>query len=318
MNSGIGHRHVTANGITMYVAEQGEGPLVLLCHGWPELGFSWRHQMPALATAGYHAAAPDLRGYGRTDQPDNIESYNIMQLVGDLVGLVDALGESKAILVGHDWGATLTWAAAMMRPDLFPVIAVMSNPRRARGPTRPMEVLHKQGIDNFYWQYFQEPGVAEAEFERDIAFSMRTGFDGRALSLFVDERFGFLGDPSIPRTLPVWISEAEFAVFVESYSRTGFRGGLNWYRNIDRNWELTAPWQGTLIHQPTLFVAGTLDPFIGGPFGHAAMKQLPEIVPGLRRQALIEGAGHWIQQERPDAVNEALIGFLHEVAPVGR
>jgi pimeloyl-ACP methyl ester carboxylesterase len=318
MNSGIEHRYVTVNGITMYIAERGEGPLVLLCHGWPELGFSWRHQMPALAAAGYHAVAPDLRGYGRTDQPNDVEAYNIMRLVGDLVGLVDALDESKAILVGHDWGATLTWAAAMMRPDLFPVIAVMSVPRRVRGSTRPLEFLRRQGIDNFYWQYFQEPGVAEAELERDIAFSFRTGFDGHSLSLFVDERFGFLGDPSMPRTLPAWISEAEFAVFVENYHRTGLRGGLNWYRNIDRNWELTAPWQGTLIHQPTLFVAGTRDPFISGPMGEAAMKHLPEIVPGLRRQELIEGAGHWIQQERPEAVNEALIGFLHEVTPVGR
>jgi epoxide hydrolase A/B len=318
MNSNAKQCYVTTNGIAMHITEQGDGPLVLLCHGWPELGFSWRHQLPALAAAGYRAVAPDLRGYGRTDAPDAIEAYSIMHLVGDLVGLVAALGETSAILVGHDWGATLTWAAAMMRPDLFPIVAALSVPRRARGPARPLETLRKQGISNFYWQYFQEPGVAEAEFERDVEYGMRSGFCGRTLSLFLKDGFGFLGDPAIARTLPDWISEQELAEFVEIYRKTGFRGGLNWYRNIDRNWDLTAPWQGTLIHQPTLFIAGTRDPLISGPMGETAMKQLPQIVPGLRRQLLIEGAGHWIQQERPGEVNEALIGFLRDVAPSTR
>ena len=312
------HRTVTTNGITMQIAEQGEGPLVLLCHGWPELGFSWRHQLPVLAAAGYRAVAPDLRGYGRTDAPDDIAAYSIIHLVGDLVGLVAALGETSAILVGHDWGATLTWAAAMMRPDLFPVIAVLSVPRRARSPARPLEMLQKQGISNWYWQYFQKPGVADAEFERDVEYSMRCAFCGHGLSLLLKEGFGFLGDPAIPRELPGWISGQDAAQFVESYRRTGFRGGLNWYRNIDRNWELTAPWEGTLIHQPTLFIAGTRDPVISGPMGEAAMKQLPGIVPGLKRQLLIEGAGHWIQQQRPKEVNEALLGFLREAAPATR
>jgi pimeloyl-ACP methyl ester carboxylesterase len=318
MNSRAKQGDATTNGITMHFAEQGDGPLVLLCHGWPELGLSWRHQLPALAAAGYRAVAPDLRGYGRTDAPDEVEAYSILHLVGDLVGLVAALGETTAILVGHDWGATLTWAAAMMRPDLFPAIAILSVPRRARGPARPLEMLQKRGIDNFYWQYFQKPGVAEAEFERDVEYSLRSGFYGRTLSLFLKDGFGFLGDPVIPRAWPDWISELDAAQFVESYRRTGFRGGLNWYRNIDRNWELTAPWQGTLIHQPTLFIVGTNDPTIGGPMNEAAMTQLPQIVPGLKRQLLIEGAGHWIQQERPDEVNEALIGFLRDVAPSTR
>jgi pimeloyl-ACP methyl ester carboxylesterase len=309
------HRDVTTNGITMHLVEQGAGPLVILCHGWPELGFSWRYQLPVLAAAGYRVVVPDMRGFGRTDAPHEIEAYNIMQLVGDVVGLVSALGEKQAILIGHDWGAGVTWAAAMMRPDLFPAIAILSVPRRARGPARPLDILRRQGIHNFYWQYFQEPGVAEAEFERDIAFTLRSAFGGGISSLFVDPKTGFLGDSSTPRPLPPWMSEDDLAVFVENYSRTGFRGGLNWYRNIDRNWELSAPWQGSLIHQPTLFIAGTRDPVIGGPMGEAAMKELPAIVPGLRRQLLIENAGHWIQQERPQEVNAALTGFLRDVAP---
>jgi pimeloyl-ACP methyl ester carboxylesterase len=312
MSSETIQRDVETNGVRMHLTEQGHGPLVLLCHGWPELGYSWRHQMPALAAAGYHVVVPDMRGFGHTDAPNEIEAYNILQLVGDLVGLVHALGERKAILVGHDWGAALTWASAMMRPDLFPAIAILSVPRRARGPARPLDILRRQGIHNFYWQYFQQPGVAEAEFERDVAFTLRSAFSGSIRSLFVDAKTGFLGDPSTPRTLPAWISEDELAVFVDSYRRTGFRGGLNWYRNMDRNWELTAPWQGTLIHQPTLFIAGARDPVIGGPMGEAAMKELPAIVPGLKRQLLMEGAGHWIQQERPAEVNAALLAFLRE------
>jgi pimeloyl-ACP methyl ester carboxylesterase len=312
------YRMVTTNGIAMQIAEQGEGPLVLLCHGWPELGFSWRHQLPVLAAAGYRAVAPDLRGYGRTDAPEEVDAYSILHLVGDLVGLVAALGETRAALIGHDWGATLTWAAAMMRPDLFPAIAILSVPHRSRGPARPLEMLQKQGITNLYWQYFQRPGVAEAEFERDVEYSLRSGFDFRALLMFLKDGFGFLGDPAIPRAWPDWISKQDAAQFVESYRRTGFRGGLNWYRNIDRNWELTAPWQGALIHQPTLFIAGVNDPMISGPIGEPAMKQLPQIVPGLKRQLLIEGAGHWIQQERPQEVNEALLGFLRETAPAIR
>jgi pimeloyl-ACP methyl ester carboxylesterase len=164
MSAAMHEYDVTTNGIRMHVTEQGTGPLVILCHGWPELGFSWRHQRPALATAGYRVVVPDMRGFGRTDAPQAIDAYDIMQLVGDVVGLVHALGEKQSILIGHDWGASLTWAAAMLRPDVFPAIAALSVPRRARGPAPPLEILRHKGIHNFYWQYFQEPGVAEAEF----------------------------------------------------------------------------------------------------------------------------------------------------------
>lgn len=312
MSSNATYRDVTANGIRIRIAEQGQGPLVLLCHGWPELGFSWRHQIPALVAAGYRVVAPDMRGFGNTDAPNEIDAYNILQLVGDVVGLVSALGETQSFLIGHDWGATVTWAAAMMRPDLFPAIAVLSVPRRARGPARPLDILRRQGIQNFYWQYFQSPGVAEAEFERDVAYTLRSAFGGGITSLFVDPKHGFLGDPSTPRSLPPWMSEEELAVFVEAFTRTGFRGGLNWYRNMDRNWELTAPWHGALIHQPTVFIAGSRDGVIDSAMGQAAMKELPAIVPGLKRQLIFEGAGHWVQQERSQEVNAALIGFLHE------
>jgi pimeloyl-ACP methyl ester carboxylesterase len=315
MTADVREHFIATNGIRMYLTEQGKGPLVVLCHGWPELGYSWRQQAPVLAAAGYRVVVPDMRGFGRTDAPEDIDAYNILQLVGDVVGLVSALGERQAVLIGHDWGANLTWMAAMMRPDLFPAIAALSVPRRARGAEPPLEILSKRGIHNFYWQYFQEPGVAESEFERDVGFSLRSAFSGGITSMFVDPKTGFFGDPSNLLPLPGWISEKELAVFVENYRRTGFRGGLNWYRNIDRNWKLTAPWHGTLIHQPTLFIAGSRDPVIGGPMGEAAMKQLAEIVPGLTRQLIIDGAGHWIQQEKPQEVNQALLQFLQQFAP---
>lgn len=303
-------RMISANGIEMFVTEQGTGPLVLLCHGWPELSHSWRHQIPAIAAAGFHVAAPDMRGFGRTSAPKNVESYSIFDLVGDMVALVAALGETKAIIIGHDWGAPVAWHAALFRPDIFTAVGGLSVAPPWRGRERPMEALAKSGITNFYWQYFQKPGVAEAEFERDVDFTMRAVTFGVDTSLYLKDGFGFLGDPSIERRLPGWISPADHAHVVETYRRTGFRGGLNWYRNIDRNWELTAPWQGARIHQPSIFIAGANDSVVTSILGGKRVTEMERVLPNLTRKLIIEGAGHWIQQERPDEVNTALIEFL--------
>jgi len=308
---------LSVNGIQMFVREQGQGPLVLLCHGWPELSYSWRHQMAPLAAAGYRVVAPDMRGFGRTSAPADIDAYSIFDLVGDMVALVDALGEKSAIIIGHDWGAPVAWHAALFRPDIFTAVAGLSVPPPLRGRGRPLETLRSSGIENFYWQYFQTPGAAEAEFERDVAFTMRAvfarGFTDPDASLFVQEGRGFLGDPSIARTLPAWVTEAELAEFIAAYRASGFRGGLNWYRNIDRNWDLTAPWQGAQIRQPSLFIAGTEDSVIKGLIGAKRVHDMERVLPNLTNKLLIEGAGHWIQQERPAEVNAALIAFLSEV-----
>jgi pimeloyl-ACP methyl ester carboxylesterase len=310
-------RSVSANAIEIFLAEQGQGPLVLLCHGWPELSYSWRHQIPVIAAAGFHVVAPDMRGFGRTSAPAEISSYSIFDLVGDMVALVAALGEKQAVIIGHDWGAPVAWHAALFRPDIFRAVAGLSVPPPFRGRGRPLEMLRESGITNFYWQYFQTPGVAEKEFERDVGFTMRAvfgrGFSNPAASLFVEEGKGFLGDPSIPRLLPEWIGEDELAHFIEAYGKSGFRGGLNWYRNIDRNWELTAPWQGAQIHQPALFVAGSNDPVITGLIGAKRITELERVLPNLKQKLIIDGAGHWIQQERPAQVNAALIDFLKEI-----
>jgi pimeloyl-ACP methyl ester carboxylesterase len=307
-------RTISANGIEIFLLEQGQGPLVVLCHGWPELSYSWRHQIPAIAAAGYHVVAPDMRGFGRTSAPPDIAAYSIFDQVGDMVALVAALGEKQAVIIGHDWGAPVAWHAAMFRPDVFSAVAGLSVPPPFRGRGRPLETLRESGITNFYWQYFQAPGVAEREFERDVDVTMRTllgrGFSDPAASLFVSDGNGFLGEPSANRPLPDWLTEADLAYFSESYRKSGFRGGLNWYRNLDRNWELTAPWQDAQICQPSLFIAGSNDSVITGLIGAKRVADMERILPNLKQKLIIDGAGHWVQQERADEVNAALIAFL--------
>jgi pimeloyl-ACP methyl ester carboxylesterase len=309
-------RTLSVNGIQMHIAELGTGPLVICCHGWPELGYSWRHQMPALAAAGYRVVVPDMRGFGKTEAPPNIDQYTLLHLVGDIVALVYALGEKQAVIIGHDWGAPVAWNCAMLRPDMFPKVVAMSVPHRPRAPAAPIAVLKQQGMHNFYWCYFQTPGVAEAEFERDVPVTMRKiiyGVSGdagaRENPLMLEEGGGFLDRLHVPDKMPAWTSEADVDVFAKEFERTGFRGGLNWYRNIDRNWELTAPWEGALIQQPALFIAGTRDPVIAGKRGEAAIAAMRKVVPNLK-EVMIEKAGHWIQQEKPEEVNEAVVQFL--------
>ena len=312
------HDTIHVNGVRLHVTGQGTGPLVLLCHGWPELAFSWRHQIPALAAAGYRVVAPDMRGFGQSEAPADASAYSLLHTVGDMVALVAALGESQAVIVGHDWGAPVAWTAALLRPDIFRAVAAMSVPHRARSPMPPLAALRAQGIETFYWQYFQTPGVAEAELEADVAASMRRILysgsgdapPGRTLELLLPKGGGFLDLTLDPKTLPGWLTQDDLDRMVAEYRRTGFRGGLNYYRNLDRNWELLAPWQGARIRQPALFIAGTRDVVIASPAGQKSLADMPAHVTGLRRTLLIEGAGHWIQQERPAEVNAALLALL--------
>ena len=257
-----------------------------------------------------------MRGFGRTTAPSDINAYSIFDHVGDMVALVAALGKNQAVIVGHDWGAPVAWHAAMFRPDIFTAVAGLSVPPPFRGRGRPLDSLRESGITNFYWQYFQQPGTAEAEFERDVGLTMRTllgrGFSDPAASLFVEEGEGFLGEPRADRPLPDWLGETDLSYFVEAYQKSGFRGGFNWYRNIDRNWELTAPWQGAQIDQPSLFIAGSKDSVITGLIGAKRVADIERVLPNLRQKLIIGGAGHWIQQECAAAVNAALIAFLKD------
>ena len=324
-------RTLTANNITLHITEQGSGPLVLLCHGWPELAYSWRHQIPVLAQAGYRVVAPDMRGYGGSSVPHAIADYAITDLVGDMVALVAALGETRACIVGHDWGANVAWSAALLRPDVFTAVAALSVPHRPRSATAaPLSVLKAAGLHDYYWFYFNREGEAEAEFERDIESALRrvlvgvsgdaaaTGSGGEraggsvdsARSLNVPAGTGFLDGLMDPAVLPAWLTEADIAVYAAAFRQNGLRGPFNWYRNIDRNWALLAPFQGAKVMPPALFIAGDRDGVITTSMGKRALDTLGASVPNLREKVLIPGAGHWIQQERPAEVNAALLRFL--------
>ena len=306
-----------ANGIRMRVAQQGAGPLVLFCHGWPESWYSWRHQLAALAAAGYRAAAPDMRGYGGTEAPSDVEQYTMLHLVGDMVELVKGLGESQAVIVGHDWGAPVAWNSALLRPDLFRAVVGMSVPFSPPGHVEFLAALAKRGIANFYMQYFQTPGVAEAELEQDVEASLRRIYfsgsgDGpeRATFGMLVPNKGFLANTIDPETLPSWLSRDDLAYYAGEFGRSGFRGGLNWYRNLRRSWELLAPWRGCVIRQPSMFIAGARDDVLKFPTSKPQIDRFPSTLPGLRGCHILEGAGHWIQRERASAVNELLLGFL--------
>lgn len=315
----LNHRFIDTNSIRMHIAEQGHGPLVVLCHGFPECWYSWRHQLPALAAAGYHVVAPDQRGYGQTTRPEPIEAYDILQLTGDIVGLVHALDEERAIIVGHDWGAPVAWHCALLRPDLVDAVVLLSVPylQRSWEDARPTEVMRRlAGEQEFYQLYFQEPGKAEAQLEADIRQTMRMMLyaasgdpppEKRWRFLF-DKSEAFLDTGSLPETLPGWLTEQDLEVFSNTFEQTGFRGGLNWYRNIDRLWELTPFLNGARLAQPALFIAGEVDPVI--TMYRGAYEVMEQTVPHLRQKVLLPGAGHWIQQERPTQVNQLLLEFL--------
>ena len=305
------------NGIRMRVAEQGSGPLVLFCHGWPESWYSWRHQLAALAAAGYRAVAPDMRGYGSTDAPPAIEKYTMLHLVGDMVELVKALGEQQAVIVGHDWGAPVAWTSALLRPDLFRAVVGMSVPFTPPGKIDLLSALEAEGVTTFYMQYFQTPGVAEAELERDVAASLRRIYfsgsgDGPERATFgvLAPGAGVLSNTVDPATLPAWLPPEDIAFYAGEFGRAGFRGGLNWYRNLRRSWELLMPWRGCVIRQPSLFIAGARDNVLKFPASQAQIDAYPRTLPGLRGGHILEGAGHWIQRERAEAVNALLLGFL--------
>ena len=311
------HRHVEANGVRLHLAEQGSGPLVLFCHGFPETWWSWRHQLEALAEAGYHAVAVDMRGYGESERPHAIDQYTLFHLVGDMVGVLDALGDPQAVIVGHDWGAPVAWHAALMRPDRFRAVAGLSAPHRPRGKNRPTTVMPRTADAMFYQLYFQAPGVAEAELQRDVAASMRTiltgGFDGRdptEVPGMVRTGGGFLDSMKVGPGLPPWLSQSELDAFTASFEASGFAGGLNWYRNVDRNWELLAPFAGAPVTVPALYMAGDKDLVVRFPGMMKAIEGLKRDVPLLRETILLPGCGHWTQQERATEVNEALIRFL--------
>ncbi|GAA4540391.1 alpha/beta hydrolase [Pseudonocardia xishanensis] len=302
----------TADGITLRVTEEGSGPPVVLVHGFPELAYSWRHQLPALAAAGYRAVAPDMRGYGGSSRPERVEDYDILALTGDLVGLLDSLGEERAVFVGHDWGAMVVWNLALLHPERVAAVCGMSVPFTPRSQRPPTEIWREKLGDRFFYiLHFQRPGVADAELAADPALTMRgmlcglTTGDGTALIGPADGR-GVAERLPQPATLPDWLSQAELDHYTAEFARTGFTGGVNWYRNFDRNSELTEALADAHVTMPSLFLAGSADPVLRMNPPDRQARYLDD----LRGEILVDGAGHWVQQQRPDEVNAALLEFL--------
>lgn len=309
---------VETNGVTLEVTEAGSGFPVILCHGFPELAYSWRHQVPALAEAGYRVIAPNQRGYGRSSRPGAIEAYNLDSLAGDIVGLMETLGLERAVVVGHDWGSPVVSHVALTHPDRVQAIAWLSVPHAARASRAPLDTMREAaGPDHiFYIDYFQAPGVADAELMADVRASLLGFLWSISGDAPRDERFRpirrgarFVDSFAAPETLPPWLTEDDLQVYVDAFSESGFTGGLNWYRNVNRNWERSAHLAGAVVQQPGLFVTGSRDP----ARGPAAIERLPETVADLRGVHILDGCGHWTQQERPDEVNRILVAFLDEV-----
>jgi soluble epoxide hydrolase / lipid-phosphate phosphatase len=316
MTSDVRHRLVESNGIRMHLAEQGNGFPVVMLHGFPELWFSWRHQLPALAAAGYRAIAPDQRGYGESDKPEEVESYRVTNLVADIIGLLDALDLERAAVVGHDWGGPVAWQLALRHPERIVAVAVLNTPYRPPGPLPPTQAYSSQPGPFQYQLYFQAPGVAERELSADVRHALAIIFRGvqddpakDSLAVFSRAENGVLGNQAAAPTL---LTPEELDVYEEAFMRGGFRGPLNWYRNIDRNWEENRALPSHTIHVPALMVTAENDSVLLPAFADGMEQWLPQL-----RRANIKRCSHWTQQERPDEVNRLLIEFFGDTVRLG-
>ena len=312
-------RFVDVNGVRLRLLEAGpaDGPVVVLTHGFPELAHSWRHQIPALADAGYHVLAPDQRGYGGSSAPAEVEAYDITALTDDVVGLLDDVGAEQAAIVGHDFGAVVSWNMPLLHPDRVAAVAGLAFSPVPRPLTPPTEAFRRIFGDNFFYiLYFQEPGVADAELGADPERTMRMMLAGMRMPtdeaaagrMLAPGRAGFLDRLAEPDRLPDWLTEGELGYYAAEFSRTGFTGPLNWYRCFDRNWQILAEPVAHTITVPALFVGGTDDPALS----FTRTDRAHEVVQGPYREVMLEGAGHWIQQERAGEINTELLRFLSE------
>ncbi|MCG7523473.1 alpha/beta hydrolase [Streptomyces sp. OfavH-34-F] len=313
------HRTVEAPAGRLHLAEQGTGPLVVLVHGFPESWYSWRHQLPALAAAGFRAVAIDVRGYGRSSKPAETDAYRLLDLVEDNVAVVRALDEESAVIVGHDWGSNIAAASALLHPEVFRAVGLLSVPYAPPGGPRPTDVFGRIGgpDQEFYVSYFQEPGRAEAEIEPDVkgwlaGFYAALSADTMPAADQPDPHFvargGRLRDRFPAGRLPAWLSEEDLDVYAGEFERTGLTGALNRYRNVDRDWEDLAPHCGAPVEQPALFIGGALD--ASTTWMADAIDAFPTTLPALSASHLLAGCGHWIQQERPAEVNRLLTDWL--------
>ncbi|MEQ3637688.1 alpha/beta hydrolase [Alcanivorax sp.] len=311
-------RQVPANGLNFFVAEAGEAgaPLVLCLHGFPECWASWRYQLPVLAQSGYYAVAPDLRGYGFTGGPKEVDAYRQSKLVEDVIALIQALGYDRAILIGHDWGSALAWQVARCHPRVIRAVIGMSVPYGGPAPVPPTVAMRKLFENRFFYMlYFQQADLPEQELEADISHSLRCIFhalsaEGIAAFNVGSEDTGFLQSMPVPDTQPRWMREEDLAYYVERFQHSGFTGPINWYRSMDISWEESGDDSNWQIPMPALFIGGLQDPVI--LFSQKALQRMPDYIPQLRT-VMLDQCGHWIQMEQATEVNREILAFLEEV-----
>ncbi len=317
----ITHRFIETNGIRMHIAEAGSGPAVVLCHGWPELWYSWRHQIPALAEAGYHVIAPDMRGFGQTDAPADPKEYRSSVQCADMAGLLDALGIDRAVFVGHDWGGSVIWNMGVFQPERVRALVGLNTPHFG-GPPPPIpttQIISQTlggGAEHWYMLYFQDPGVAEAELEADIPTTFRRIMKGYrnadefwTFATVSGDGSGVIGQVSDEGCI---LSDDELKVYVDEYTRTGFTGGLNWYRAMDHSWAESKdlPAERFTLDMPAMMVTAADDRILKPEFAAG----MPQVIPGIRMENIADCA-HWTQQERPQEVNRLLLDFLGHLPP---
>lgn len=314
MTPPVTERWLEANRIRLRFFEAGSGPAVVFCHGFPEMALSWRHQVEAVAEAGYRAIALDMRGHGASDRPQDLAAYAVTQTVGDVIALLDHLGIDRAVMVGHDAGTTTAYHAALMRPDRIRGVMGLSVPYLPRGHLSLTEAFAGKAPPGFYMGYFQEPGVAERDLEHDVDATLRRLFYANSgenpqapIMMCADDR-GLVATLAAPEGPMEFMPEAILEQYVASWRRTGFSGALNGYRVFDLNWELTAPWAGMPLPVPSAFVGGSADIVLSFP-------GFLEAATAMGKSTLIDGAGHWIQAERPAEVNAALLRFIENLSP---
>nr|WP_245663064.1 alpha/beta hydrolase [Nocardia inohanensis] len=315
------HRFLDANGIRMHVAEQGQGYPVIFCHGFPHTWYVWHHQMAEVAAAGYRAIAPDLRGYGRTEAPAEVEAYTNEAVIGDLLALLDDIGAPKAVFVGLDFGAQLVWELALRAPERVDGVVVLNNPFAPRPPRPPSAFWTKAAQRHFlHLSYFQEPGVADVELAADTrGFLARVYYSLSGEYHYLDTwknppGLGYLDVlPQAPALPWPWLSQDEFDTLAQDFERTGFTGGLNWYRNLDRNWELTEAYADAKVEVPTFFLYGENDPDMEGFSGRDPLATLRANVADLRSVVEVPTAGHLVQLEKPEIVGKFVTTALREL-----
>jgi pimeloyl-ACP methyl ester carboxylesterase len=313
-------QRIATNGITLRAMVRGEGPLIVLVHGWPESWYSWRHQIEPLVQAGYRVAAIDVRGYGGSDKPEAIEAYSMRELTSDVAGVIDALGGSPAILIGHDWGAPLVWTTAILHRDKVRAVVGMSVPHLGRPAKPAIETYRAVFAGRFFYQiYFQEPGVAERELEADIPATLRKTYYGASGDCTIGERAfasskppeaAFLDRMIDPDPLPAWLTQADVEYYASQFRQSGFRGPINRYRNFERDWNELPQLATEKVTQPALFIAGEADPVLRFSRGKLLQDMMDPYYTDLRGKVLIPRIGHWVQQEAPEPVNAALLDFL--------